>query len=639
MKNNFFLFCSFVVLSASASEDQIVVNLITTNDLHGQIVGQKAWFMNPEYPPDILDGSALYSYIQKLRQDVSSTNEDVLLLEGGNFFQGHPFGLADSGRTMIEWMNHIKYDALVPGGYDFIGGASNLLKLNELADFPFLISNLKNRKNFDNIKPYTIIPKSGVQVGIIGIVPKKLDEVVLEQNRLGFTFQSEIETLDYWVPKMKKNGADIIIVLTSLGVPWDREEVYKEFLDSVRVKSKSQENINNALELGYFSEGVDIIVSGGVSKGYPTPWYDPHSHVYIFQNYGGGTEFGHIQLHFDEKSHHFIGYESVVDGRVGQTLLADDFTYDTHMSKWIQSHLDWSLKKVYGPPKWKIPYEISTQCEKTSNLIHSNPTLNVNKQDEIEIITWNTEFFPAHPDSTVPVLASVIDGMDADMIAFQEIRFTGFFSSLMSRLPNYDFIVSQQSSFMDQAIIYKKDMFTLVNQSEIFAEDDYNFAGRPPLRGDFQYRCGEEVLNFSVINLHMKCCDSGLKRRQKAALMLHKYLDEEMESGYKNFIVLGDWNDDLKDKDSEHCFHPFFDDNRFYFINQELVYDRSKASYPKEPYISFLDHILVSKHMIPRSKINRAETLFIEDYLGGFSIYEKYISDHRPVMLGFVPFD
>ena len=139
MKNNFFLFCSFVVLCASPSEDQIVVNLITTNDLHGQIVGQKARFMNPEYPPDIMYGSALYSYIQKLRQDVSSTNEDVLLLEGGNFFQGHPFGLADSGRTMIEWMNRIKYDALVPGGYDFIGGASNLLNLNELADFPFLV--------------------------------------------------------------------------------------------------------------------------------------------------------------------------------------------------------------------------------------------------------------------------------------------------------------------------------------------------------------------------------------------------------------------------------------------------------------------------------------------------------------------
>jgi len=137
----------------------------------------------------------------------------------------------------------------------------------------------------------------------------------------------------------------------------------------------------------------------------------------------------------------------------------------------------------------------------------------------------------------------------------------------------------------------------------------------------------------------MKCCDSGLKRRQKAVAMLHEYISDEMDSGYENFIVLGDWNDDLKDKDTEHSFHPFLNDKRFYFVNEPLVYDLSKASYPKEPYVSYLDHIVVSRKMVPESKLNRAETLFIEDYIGGYSKYERYISDHRPVMLGFAPFE
>ena len=48
-----------------------------------------------------------------------------------------------------------------------------------------------------------------------------------------------------------------------------------------------------------YADGVDIIVSGGISKGYPTAWYDPHSHVYAFQNYGGGTSFGHFILKYD----------------------------------------------------------------------------------------------------------------------------------------------------------------------------------------------------------------------------------------------------------------------------------------------------------------------------------------------------
>ncbi len=616
-----------------------IIHLLTTNDLHGQIVGQKATFMNPEYPPDILDASAMYQYIKDLRKETESKKEGVLMLDGGNFFQGHPFGIADSGKTLIEWMNKIQYDATVPGSYDFIGGAENINELAESADFPFLMANLESPDFSDKIKPYTIVDASEIKVGILGIVPQKLDETVLEQNRKGISLLSEIETMNYWIPVMKEEGAEVIIVLTSLGIPWDREEVYSDFLDSLNVGATSQKEINNALELGYFSENVDFIVSGGVSKGYPKIWYDPHSHVFISQNYGNGTEFGHILLHIDPDSHQFVGYETAVDGRVGQTMLADDFIPETSMSQWIQKKASSAIDFVYSNPDWNTKNEISSQCDVQVRGGGKTKVPNLNISEEIEIITWNTEFFPAHKDSTLPVLANVISDLNADMIAFQEIRFTGYFSGLMELLPDYDFIVSQQSSFMDQAIIYKKNMFTLVRQSEPFAENDYNFAGRPPLRGDFQYKCGDEVLNFSVINLHMKCCDSGLKRRQKAVKMLHNYISDEMKTGYKNFIVLGDWNDDLKDKENEHCFHPFKNDERFYFVNEPLVYDLSKASYPKEPYVSYLDHILVTKQMIPESKTNRIETLFIEDYIGGYSKYERYISDHRPVLLGFVPFN
>ena len=79
--------------------------------------------------------------------------------------------------------------------------------------------------------------------------------------------------------------------------------------------------------MAYYLEGVDFIVSGGNSKGYWLPWYDPHSHTYIMQGYGGGTEFSHIKLLVDEESHLFMGYETVIDGKASQTLLSDDFKY------------------------------------------------------------------------------------------------------------------------------------------------------------------------------------------------------------------------------------------------------------------------------------------------------------------------
>ena len=133
----------------------------------------------------------------------------------------------------------------------------------------------------------------------------------------------------------------------------------------------------------------------------------------------------------------------------------------------------------------------------------------------------------------------------------------------------------------------------------------------------------------------MKCCDSGLNRRKNASNMLYNYLVNEIESGYSNFIVLGDWNDDLKDNYGEHCFDPFINDNRFYFVTEEIVYDLSQASYPKEPYYSFLDHILITRNFLDVYSDYTIKTIRMGDYMNGYENYEKLISDHLPVLLSF----
>ena len=61
--------------------NQIVIDLITTNDIHGVIQDQKAYFMNPQYPPNIVGGAGLYNYMNNLN------DENLIVLDGGNFFQ------------------------------------------------------------------------------------------------------------------------------------------------------------------------------------------------------------------------------------------------------------------------------------------------------------------------------------------------------------------------------------------------------------------------------------------------------------------------------------------------------------------------------------------------------------------------
>ena len=132
----------------------------------------------------------------------------------------------------------------------------------------------------------------------------------------------------------------------------------------------------------------------------------------------------------------------------------------------------------------------------------------------------------------------------------------------------------------------------------------------------------------------MKCCDSGLLRRKKAAESLYEYSLNLFENGMENLIILGDWNDDLRDKQGEHCFAPFLADPLFFFANEPLLNDENNVSYPKLPYRSFLDHILVTKEFLNPESDYRVATLPVEAYFGSFENYEKLISDHKPVMVG-----
>ena len=595
--------------------NQITIDLITTNDIHGVVNKQTAYFMNPEYPPTIIGGAGFYKYLSELKKD---ENINTLILDGGNFFQGSNFGMNDKGKSMVEWMNLLEYDVFVPGQYDFIFGVENLNDILKNAKFTVVGSNLNCNNCIENLKPYVIKEIEGVKVGILGIVNSEIPELVPNSKLNDISITYEQNTLKKWVPEIKSQGADIVIVLTSSGVPWDREEVYEDF-----IKNKNLNQSLNAIEMGYYAEGVDLIVSGGISKGYRTAWYDPNSHVFTIQNYGNGTSFGHLKLLIDSHHKKFIGIDYVNNNEISHTLFSDDFEPDREIQSWIENKIE------------SIDVNKSFEINNVSNFINQeNDNWKVpsyNTEDGIEIITWNCEFFPAANDSTINSLSEIVKDIDADIIAFQEIKKAGWFEKLMARLPEYNYVISLQASFMDLAIIYKNKQFDFISHTELFSDNDYNFAGRPPLKLDLKHLKSNTI--FSVINLHMKCCDSGLKRRQKASKMLYDYIVDY--DTHDNFIVLGDWNDDLKDNVNEHCFTPFLDDENYYFANEEIVWDLKQASYPKHPYFSFLDHILVSKNFIKSNSINDVLTIPMDEYMNGYEIYEQYISDHMPILLSF----
>lgn len=621
-----------LLFSSGLFGESLRIHLLFTNDIHGSIHEGPARFINPEFAPDLSGGAGAFAYVNKIRQEAETKGEAVLLTDAGNVFQGTPLGTSDGGETMIRWMNWMEYDAFTPGVKDFDQGKENLTQLAAIANFPFLSANMDG---LNGTLPYLIKDLNGIQIGIIGLMTPELKKGVLPENFAGISVGNPLDKLNTLIPEVRSKGADLIFVLAHLGLPYDREEEYELMLNRLELSEKIL--ITNALELAHYSEGVDIIITGGISKGYDTPWQDPLTHTLVLQNYGNLTGIGHLTIEVDKEVKTITNYSFPIDRGMMLTLFTDDIWPDLEMAdsirQWVQSvkensdfNPDQSKAQIRTNPSPECP----DQWPADRNVYNIPP---LGKTNGLDVITWNMERFPLAGDTTLKVVSEIIRDLNVDIIGIQEVQAIGEFAEMMSWLPEYDFILSQQSSFMDQAIIYRKDVLIVLNQQEPFAFDDYFFAGRPPLVVDFLYRCGETEMEITIVNFHLKCCGDGLYRRQQSMKQLHTFLRDRIDLGLTNIIVIGDWNDQIQDEGIYQSFRPFVNDkNHFRFVTDLIVDDPNQQSYPTWP--SFLDHILIAESFFDSFKSNGViRSVNIDEWIGGWEVYESTISDHRPILL------
>ncbi len=268
-----------------------------------------------------------------------------------------------------------------------------------------------------------------------------------------------------------------------------------------------------------------------------------------------------------------------------------------------------------------------------------------NDWNGIEVVSWNTREFPYSGTSTINGIAEIVLDQLADIYAFQEIKDTTVFrTQLMALLPNYNFVLGYNGYYTYLALIYRTEVLTVTGIDEIWKDTDYwddgddnyydnaqyYFASRPPLRVDFSWECGDNSFDFSVIDIHFKAKDEGFDRRVIASQLLQTYLQQQMAAGDSNFIVLGDWNDDISDASSYNSFNALLDDEELYFVNLPLAQDASDYydSYPNYYPSSYLDHVLITAGLFDENLRGEPTTFRLDDYI---SNYFSLISDHRPV--------
>ena len=278
---------------------------------------------------------------------------------------------------------------------------------------------------------------------------------------------------------------------------------------------------------------------------------------------------------------------------------------------------------------------VLNSCAENKKIITSGNSIQFGTESTLDVITWNIENFPKQNGSTVDYLAELIPLLDVDIIAMQEIGDDDYFNQLVGQLNGWRGFRAGGSWGL--AYIYKSEV--IINRiEEIQALDNYNLT-RTPLLMELEWG-GENVY---IINNHYKCCGNGTieieyddeeYRRLQSSILTKTYIESNLDS--QKVILVGDLNDELNDEESINVFQNFIIDSTNYkFVDMEIAYSSSSNwSYPSWP--SHLDHILITNELFDEfeNEGSSVQTIRLEEYFdNGWSEYENYISDHRPVGL------
>jgi exonuclease III len=262
-----------------------------------------------------------------------------------------------------------------------------------------------------------------------------------------------------------------------------------------------------------------------------------------------------------------------------------------------------------------------------------------------DIGSWNLKDFPFNGNNTISQLNQIINKIDLDIIAFQEIKDTIQFNNLLDLNPIY--IGYAKINYMiGLGFIVKKDL-EILEIKEIFNSPEYwTIFPRAPM-------ILEVLINETkiiIINNHLKCCGDGnldtlnSKDEENSRLSAMRILKKYIEDNYINekVIILGDFNDVLIDDFQNNVFKDFINDSlNFSILDYQIALkDSTNWSYPSWP--SHIDHILINNKLLTEfntiynNDTKAIQVLAIDRYYkNGFSEYSQNISDHRPIVAKF----
>ncbi|MBW5446240.1 endonuclease [Cohnella sp. CFH 77786] len=205
-------------LPQGATQENVKVQLLGMNDLHGKI-DVTATVNGVKY------GRAEY-WAAYLRQR-EAANPNTLIMHSGDMVGGSsPVSALLQDEPTVDILNALGFDVGTLGNHEFDEGVDEMLRLIKGGDhpngtpnymgmnFPVIAANVEYKDTGATVlDPYAIKEIGGVKIGFIGVVTTDTPSIVMPSGIANVRFTDEADAVNQYVPELKAQGVEAIVVL------------------------------------------------------------------------------------------------------------------------------------------------------------------------------------------------------------------------------------------------------------------------------------------------------------------------------------------------------------------------------------------------------------------------------------------
>ena len=300
----------------SANPDHVTIAVVGLNDFHGSLLPRESKLADGS---KISSGGAsvLFSMVKRLNEEMGGR---VLVVDAGDEWQGTLESNSVKGASVVDFFNRLGVRTAAIGNHEFDFGLDNLKERASGAHYPYVASNIYEKKShtrvrWPNVSASSVIEIGGIRFGIIGVTTQQTPSATRYENVKHLDFVEPSSEVISESKKLRNKGVNAVLVTAHAGTECKASLGLKDW--SFHEPSADYSGCDEEQEIFQLAKKTGPDVLNGIIAG--------HTHQIIHHFLGGipvvqgeayNQYFNIIYYTFDRKSGHLLSDLTRIEGVV-----------------------------------------------------------------------------------------------------------------------------------------------------------------------------------------------------------------------------------------------------------------------------------------------------------------------------------